>query len=440
MAALTLAACPPQAVLNTEPAVTSKGEASGTAMTATIGASGGTLRSGDGKLELIIPAGALASDTMFTATPLTTKAPGALFAYRLGPEGTTFSSPVSIRFTASSADLAGSEPAALRIAYQDEQGRWRAFDDGVVDGNAITVKSKHLSDWSALLGWQLRPGTASVALGATQTLTVRYCNTKTYDEGTEGELVSLVADCQEEGEELAPLLGAWSVNGTAGGNASVGTVAPGSPSATYTAPSSQPPSNPVAVSVEFNPPAKKKTLLVSNLTVGSSLPRSYSGTFQYSRRIGGPGTNVAFEEISGMGEVTYEPWPEMGPYKYKVKSGSFTLSRYAADKANCDCTASSGSGTLSGSLTVKPDNTLHLGWNAGTFTVALTCSKRTPTATCVNSDTLGPSWSLTTLAGGCTGSFDERYNTVTALNGSWTQSCPTSNSLEESSWSLTAGP
>jgi hypothetical protein len=89
---------------------------------------------------------------------------------------------------------------------------------------------------------------------------------------------------------------------------------------------------------------------------------------------------------------------------------------------------------------VKPDNTLHLGWNAGTFTVALTCSKRTPTATCVNSDTLGPSWSLTTLAGGCTGSFDERYNTVTALNGSWAQSCPTSNSLEESSWSLTAGP
>ena len=57
-------------------------------------------------------------------------------------------------------------PEALAIAYQDDQHFWRCVELGE-PGQArrrITVSTSHLSDWSLLSGFQLRPATASVSV------------------------------------------------------------------------------------------------------------------------------------------------------------------------------------------------------------------------------------------------------------------------------------
>lgn len=438
---LALAACTSAPVLNSEPATTPKGEPDGAAVTATIGAAGGTLASGDGKLALVVPAGALMADVTFSVTPLTVEAPGGLRAYRLGPEGTTFSTPASLRFTASEADLAGSEAAALRIAYQDTQGRWRAFEDGVLDGQTLTVKTTHLSDWSALVGWQLRPAKANVALGATQALSVRYCHTVTFNEGSETELVSLMADCQDDGAELAPLLGAWAVNGVTNGSAEVGTIAPGSPSATYTAPGSEPSSNPVAVSVEFSPPVKggKKTMLVSNLTIGSALPPRYAGSFTYHSRVGASGTGQ-YLEVRGTGAVTFDRHAPWGADAYKM-SGTFTLQSLATEMGDCACVASSGSGSLAdtdNSLKVRTDGRVVFGFST-TFNTALTCTKRTASASCsdVASYPVSVQGSVP-LSLECGGTLENGWTTLSSLTGSMSDDCPQFSRLEEFDWSFSS--
>ena len=64
------------------PAVTAVGETQGAGVAVTIGPAGGTASSADGKLQLIVPPGALAADTALSVTPLSVTAPGGKIAYR----------------------------------------------------------------------------------------------------------------------------------------------------------------------------------------------------------------------------------------------------------------------------------------------------------------------------------------------------------------------
>src|SRR4249919_643884 len=74
------------------PLITQVGIPIGDPITATIGPSGGTLVSDDGVTELIIPAGALASNTPISIQTVTNEVPGAIgFSYHLMPDGTKFS-------------------------------------------------------------------------------------------------------------------------------------------------------------------------------------------------------------------------------------------------------------------------------------------------------------------------------------------------------------
>ncbi|PYE53790.1 hypothetical protein [Deinococcus yavapaiensis] len=79
----------------------------------------------------------------------------------------------------------------------------------------------------------------------------------------------------------------WSVNGTPGGNASVGTIKAGQGGqAVYTAPAKKPSRNPVAVSVEVNDPELGRVTLVANVQVVE--PASWEGTITYTEE----GTDV----------------------------------------------------------------------------------------------------------------------------------------------------
>ncbi len=266
----------PLALRNT-PAVTDVGAPSGDPVTKKIGPAGGAIASADGKLEIVIPEGALAAETEISVTPLSATGPGAFAAWRLGPEGTTFAAPVTVRVVASDDDLAGSGPEALRIGTQRPDRTWGVVKDATIDGKTIAVQTTHFSDWAALLGWQLRPGSAKVKTGQTQQLDVRYCH---YVATEEQELVGIMTECQEN--DIMPMLGPWAVNGVSGGSSAVGTVTASEATGTYTAPSKVPDANPVAVSVEFNPLQRGKVLLVSNIdVVGAS---GYKGTFSFTTK------------------------------------------------------------------------------------------------------------------------------------------------------------
>ncbi|ACL66590.1 outer membrane adhesin like protein [Anaeromyxobacter dehalogenans 2CP-1] len=155
-----------------------KGRVLGLSSAATIGAQGGTLVSPDGLLTIAIPAGAVASPVAFTVDEITNTAPGALDpakAYRLGPEGTTFSAPVSLTFVAAAP---GAPLDGIAVAYQERQGFWLRYRDRDVArdlaAGTVTVASLHFSDWS-LVGSSTRDldGVVTVdsTLGKTYTAT-----------------------------------------------------------------------------------------------------------------------------------------------------------------------------------------------------------------------------------------------------------------------------
>lgn len=70
------------------PTPTAVGTPDGAAVTKNIGAAGGTILSSDGMLELVIPAGAVATPTDITIQPITNHAPnGVGKGYRCLPDG-----------------------------------------------------------------------------------------------------------------------------------------------------------------------------------------------------------------------------------------------------------------------------------------------------------------------------------------------------------------
>lgn len=443
---IILSACAGPVALNTTPAVTPVGTTMGQPVTATIGAAGGTLASADGTLQLVIPAGALVADTAFSLQPLSTTAPGALVAYRLGPDGTKFNTPATITFHYTADTLLGSSTSALGVAYQDADHRWRTLSNPVIKDQTISVKTTHLSDWSLLQGWQLRPPSAKVKTGKTLALTVTYCTQIDVGSPNDGELYTLAAECQKDTDDLGALVSKWAVNGVTGGNGTSGTITQGNPTATYTAPPKAP-SGTQAVSVELNPLRIGKTLLVSNVTVSDdSGPSSITGTLSMTRKAGGKDTGSSQLDYAGHATMQFAPWPAQGPHSYKM-SGSFVLDSTTIELGSCSCIGSSGQGNLAdtdNSFSYSPSDsgggTYHLGFSTELM-VALTCSPTAAGADCPNRNyPLTVLWSLpTSFSGGCTGSASSTYTDLHAITGTSQEQCSVDSKLVKQttvSWSL----
>lgn len=263
-----------------EPAATPAGSlTAGQQASATIGAAGGELASFDGRLLVTIPAGALTADTVITIDQISNQAHGGVGqAFRIGPDGTTFLAPASMVFSPDAADLEHSAIDGLMVAFQNDQMYWELAGTPEIDAEAGTLKIKtnHLSDWSLVQGAVLIPMAAGVKTGKSMSLSVNYCYPAP-DDGS--DLAPLGYKCTDE---LAPLAAAseWSVNGIKGGNGTVGTVSGSGLTGTYTAPSSKPTPDTVAVSVRLG----NNTLLISNITIqedAADLNGSVDFTFSY---------------------------------------------------------------------------------------------------------------------------------------------------------------
>ena len=271
------------------PVATAVGTPNGLLATRSIGPAGGSLTSQDGRLTLTIPPNALASTVAFTIQPITNQAPGGLGnAYRLEPSGQTFTTPVEISFQYDLQDLSGTVAEALGVAYQDAQRFWRVFKSVALDqiNKTLTVSTTHLSDWSRLSGFQLTPSAARVPVGRSLGLALVFCKQIDYGE----ELTSLLAKCAPERGDFT--VSGWAVNGSPGGNSTIGTVVQaGDFGATYRTPAAQPTPNVVAVSAQLDG-ALQKYLVVSNITI--TIDDSWTGT----------GSSRAVDDAGGVYSVT----------------------------------------------------------------------------------------------------------------------------------------
>lgn len=302
---------------NPEPQATAPGTPNGAATNAIIGAAGGTLSSSDGALSIDIPAGALASDTDITIQPITNTAWGGIGGgYRLTPDGLTFAQPVDLVYDVAPEDLAGSAPAFLGVAFQTDEGFWQVVESASYDESAgtFTATTTHFTDYSLIQGLQIRPYSASIGTGGTVNLEVKYC----HEEVIGG--VIIVYNCDDE---LAPLgtFSNWSVNGIAGGNATVGRVqilGGDDMKARYTAPTSVPQNNPVAVSVDVAVTGGGSQTLVSNITIGGQWYGTATADWGEGEKIVATvvwesnGTFQNIETFTAKGLVKYYPDTDYG--------------------------------------------------------------------------------------------------------------------------------
>ena len=254
---------------------TAVGTATGSVVTASIGAAGGSLTSGDGRLTVTVPAGALAANTTIGIQPISNFAHGKVgAAYRLTPDGQTFLKPVTLTFGYSDDDVLGTAPEFLGAAFQTTTGFWQWFGPATINATnkTVSVNSTHFTDVSRVKALQIRPARKTVRPNATVALQVRLCY-----QVDSGDLTALGYECDsDQGPGGILTVDQWSVNGVLRGSGAFGTVVGSGTAATYTAPASKPTPPTVAVSARVRVASVGgSALVVSNITIAED---SWTGT------------------------------------------------------------------------------------------------------------------------------------------------------------------
>ncbi|MCG2612837.1 hypothetical protein LZZ85_01050 [Terrimonas sp. NA20] len=171
-----------------------KGETDGLVMQNNFGASGGTITSPDGKLTVLIPAGALTTPTVVTVQQISNTLPlGTGTAYRVLPADLTLSKPVTITLAYEATELDGMDEDALDLATQDQNGTWKRIKNTQLNKTSRTLiaESNHLGDYSFTGGYLLSPDKAGLGQGESTILTVSVLQEKsTGDNEKEAELGS----------------------------------------------------------------------------------------------------------------------------------------------------------------------------------------------------------------------------------------------------------
>jgi len=229
-------------------AVTPIGTPVGNADTKTISTSGGSIKSTDGRIELVFPAGALNTNTNISIQPVTNTSPGGIgLSYHLMPEGITFNKPVNLIYHYSKEEVNGTLPYLLYIAYQDSARHWKAdFKKRNVDTTAstVTLGITHFSIWS---------------MGDRVNLFYTPAISEVHENETREFRVVLNDPSQSSDDDLPALptatelpantLSNWKINGRNDISAN-GTITPTGNKGIYKAPANIPQRRPVQISVE----------------------------------------------------------------------------------------------------------------------------------------------------------------------------------------------
>lgn len=259
------------------PTLTGIGKPTGERIAQKIGKDGGKLFSTDGRMELVIPEGAVSSKTNISIqSVVNTLSPDEGDAYTLEPSGINFQKPLQVIFHYTGKEAMGRMPEYKGIAWQDDKGQWYNLDNVAVDTIARTITGNitHFSTWVFFDAFVLKPTTAKLRVGRPLDMFVACTLPRP---NTAGGIIT---------DETLPKKIKFTTyaDGIRGGNAVVGTVSSvyGQTirNVKYTAPATVPDQNPVAVSVEatnisWSGFAHPRLKLVSNITI---IDKSYEIT------------------------------------------------------------------------------------------------------------------------------------------------------------------
>lgn len=242
-----------------EPIITAQGSPTGAMITGEIGPSGGQLQSDDGLLTVTIPAGALSGNITIGIQPITNLAPlGIGTGYRLTPEGTTFSVPVTVSFKYHPDSLTNTAADFLWIASQNGDGSWNGYRESQVDTTAktVSVQTTHFSDWVTGVFVRMALDPASGPLKVKESTTISIIGWGGYRE--EPFKPTTLTTLQEASAHKlhAFTIEGWTLNGASAPvgnlNGTLKTIAGDSRSIRYTAPNKVPSANPVEIAVLFS--------------------------------------------------------------------------------------------------------------------------------------------------------------------------------------------
>ncbi len=271
---------------------TAEGTPNGIPTTASIDASGGSLLSTDGRLEVIIPQGALKSTQTISIQPGTNEAPlGVGDGFSLTPNGLKFDKPITLRFHFAPADLAGTDVNTLTVATQKDDHIWYAFNNITLDSAAgtISIMTSHFSWYTIFEYFHIVPTQATIKVNNTQALRVDFVPIAPKDNDASDDLSPLNSpDIYANGDQVS-----WTINGNLQGNQNDGKVSPLSASSktTYTAPAATKnmSTNPVSVTALINFPGNnqffktpKKLYLISNIKVSDDGIQVYKINMHFS--------------------------------------------------------------------------------------------------------------------------------------------------------------
>jgi hypothetical protein len=153
-----------------KPVLTPVGVNDGTAVTKTIGAGGGTVISGDGQMEVIIPAGALSANTDIVIQPITNNAPnGRRKAHRCLPDGLQFSKNITLKFHYTEAEAAATKPEYMMVAFHNADGHWQVVEDvdNDVANNVVSAYVNHFTDFTGFDVMRIQPAVLYLKPGQT---------------------------------------------------------------------------------------------------------------------------------------------------------------------------------------------------------------------------------------------------------------------------------
>ena len=313
-----------------EIAITARGTAVGPIDELVVPATGGSLVSADGRLTVEVPPGVLPAMTKISIQAIDNHSPGGRgVGYRLLPEGLVFAAPVKLRFRYDDADIGGSEPLALRVAYQDAAGRWNSIRQRTLDAatRTLSIETTHFSDWSFLAGWQLSPAATQVGAGLAVDFEVVACGTAP---NPSDDLAELGYKCRPEPEYF--VVEEWQANGVDGGTLVDGQIASSSPgTARYVAPNVAPKGdkNPVNVSARAKDKSGRTTLLIASVWVGELPP--LAGTITSTQIATGGGLTVTHSTTA---RVVFKHDPDTG--LYLVNSGTVASRIDTVQAAVCE--------------------------------------------------------------------------------------------------------
>ena len=225
-------------------AITEIGKPDGEKTEIKIGKDGGSITSSDGKMKLIIPAGAVSKKTTFSIQPATNLMPnGNGKTYQMEPSGIIFQMPLQIIFYYTDAETKGNSPELLSIAMQDDKGQWSAPNKITIDTVAkiITAEILHFSSYVLYAVASMYPESARLKVNGS--LRLRITNIININDGVDAPFLATKNNYKSADE--------WSVNGILKGNSDVGLVSISERyTAIFKAPAKVPSQNPVAVSVQ----------------------------------------------------------------------------------------------------------------------------------------------------------------------------------------------